>query len=285
MKLAYRIATPFFALATLALALFLPFFSITISWEGDTARMILGIALAAMGRTSPSFEVSIFALLKGGVQSVASSSEEAKMVMDAINPIKGQLIAFLVLFAIVVLLLLAIAVLGALANSKKRRNIVMILSGTALIISFAAILVSNAAFKKVDEISLYPFVAFFLPDQLARVLKNLADSGSGSGDLVSSLIGLVGGLFSGTSTEDLAEVGRTLLQNEAVANLVSTFVDGYYSLGEAILSAGFFAVFGMLILLILWTVLSNFILKNPIQRKRTHRRKKPLRSPFASKKA
>jgi hypothetical protein len=44
----------------------------------------------------------------------------------------------------------------------------------------------------------------------------------------------------------------------------------------ATLSAGFYAVFGMYILVILWTVLVNMLIKTPIQIEKKHRRKKPL---------
>ena len=44
----------------------------------------------------------------------------------------------------------------------------------------------------------------------------------------------------------------------------------------ATLSAGFYAVFGMYILVILWTVLANMLIKTPIQFEKKHRRKKPL---------
>ena len=44
----------------------------------------------------------------------------------------------------------------------------------------------------------------------------------------------------------------------------------------ATLSAGFYAVFGMYILVILWTVLANMLIKTPIIIERKHRRKKPL---------
>lgn len=46
----------------------------------------------------------------------------------------------------------------------------------------------------------------------------------------------------------------------------------------ATLSAGFYAVFGMYILVILWTVLANMLIKTPIVIERKHRRKKPLPS-------
>lgn len=44
----------------------------------------------------------------------------------------------------------------------------------------------------------------------------------------------------------------------------------------ATLSAGFYAVFGMYILVILWTVFANMLIKTPIQIEKKHRRKKPI---------
>ena len=251
MKLAYRIATPILAVGTIALALFLPFFSITVGTTDDSelGKTILGLALVAMGASSPIFEFSLFVLLKGGVQTATSGSEnDVNQIWDALAPIHGHLIAFLILFVLIILLLIAIAVLSALANNKKKRNIVICLAGGAIILSFAAILVSNAAFAKLGDIGVDAFLSFFIP-------------------------------------EKWSDVAQKLLENELISSLASNLLNGLFTIQDATLSAGFFAVFGMLLLLIFWTILTNFILKNPIQRKRSHRRKKPLRSPFASKKA
>ncbi len=49
----------------------------------------------------------------------------------------------------------------------------------------------------------------------------------------------------------------------------------------ATLSAGFYAVFGMYILVILWTVFANMLIKTPIQIEKKHRRRKPLPRPSA----
>ena len=49
----------------------------------------------------------------------------------------------------------------------------------------------------------------------------------------------------------------------------------------ATLSAGFYAVFGMYILVIFWTVFANMLIKTPIQIEKKHRRKKPLPRPSA----
>lgn len=53
------------------------------------------------------------------------------------------------------------------------------------------------------------------------------------------------------------------------------------TVSSATLSAGFYAVFGMYILVILWTILTNMLINTPIEIKRKHRRKKPLRRPSA----
>lgn len=46
---------------------------------------------------------------------------------------------------------------------------------------------------------------------------------------------------------------------------------------NATLSSGFYAVFGMYILVILWTILTNMLIKTPIQVQKKHRRKKPMK--------
>ncbi len=49
------------------------------------------------------------------------------------------------------------------------------------------------------------------------------------------------------------------------------------TVSSATLSAGFYAVFGMYILVILWTVLTNMLINTPIEIHRKHRRKKPMK--------
>ncbi len=49
------------------------------------------------------------------------------------------------------------------------------------------------------------------------------------------------------------------------------------TINTATLSAGFYAVFGMYILVILWTVLTNMLINTPIEIKKKHRRKKPMK--------
>lgn len=71
-----------------------------------------------------------------------------------------------------------------------------------------------------------------------------------------------------------------------LSDLVGMFSDSTWAqllaavvtIKSATLSAGFYAVFGMYILVILWTVLANMLIKTPIVIERKHRRKKPLPS-------
>lgn len=49
------------------------------------------------------------------------------------------------------------------------------------------------------------------------------------------------------------------------------------TVSSATLSAGFYAVFGMYLLVIFWTILTNMLINTPIEVKRKHRRKKPMK--------
>ena len=72
----------------------------------------------------------------------------------------------------------------------------------------------------------------------------------------------------------------------ALTDVVSAFSDSTWAalaaaivtITSATLSGGFYGVFGMYILIILWTVISDMLIKNPIQVKKKHRRKKPMKS-------
>lgn len=68
-----------------------------------------------------------------------------------------------------------------------------------------------------------------------------------------------------------------MVSESAWAQVLATVV----TVSTAILSAGYYAVFGMYILIILWTVLTNMLIKTPIQFEKKHRRKKPLKRPSA----
>ncbi len=70
-----------------------------------------------------------------------------------------------------------------------------------------------------------------------------------------------------------------------LSDLVGVFSDSAWmklltavvTVSSATLSAGFYAVFGMYLLVIFWTVLTNMLINTPIEVKRKHRRKKPMK--------
>lgn len=71
----------------------------------------------------------------------------------------------------------------------------------------------------------------------------------------------------------LTDVVSAFSENNLVA-LAAAFI----TISSATLSGGFYGVFGMYILIILWTVISEMLIKNPIQFQKKHRRKKPMKS-------
>ncbi len=72
----------------------------------------------------------------------------------------------------------------------------------------------------------------------------------------------------------------------ALSDVVTAFSDSswaalaaaFITITSATLSGGFYGVFGMYILIIFWTVISDMLIKKPIQFQKKHRRKKPLKS-------
>ncbi len=70
-----------------------------------------------------------------------------------------------------------------------------------------------------------------------------------------------------------------------LADVVGAFSDSTWaqllsavvSITGATLSAGFYAVFGMYMLVIFWTIMTNMLIKTPIQVTKKHRRKKPMK--------
>lgn len=71
-----------------------------------------------------------------------------------------------------------------------------------------------------------------------------------------------------------------LLSESAVAALATAIL----SVTRASLSAGFYSVFGIFIVIMLWTVLTNMLISTPIQKRKTYKRKKPMRKLTVSKK-
>lgn len=73
------------------------------------------------------------------------------------------------------------------------------------------------------------------------------------------------------------EISLSDLMGVFSENIGMQLLAAVVTITSATLSAGFYAVFGMYILIIFWTVLCNMLIKTPIQVQKKHRRKKPMK--------
>ena len=225
MKLAYRIVTPILAAGAVVLGFFLKLFTFVVGSTDEQINNLVNAVSSLFNGIHTTYEYSAFEIIKMIISGPANESAE-KSFAEVAAPIMSDIIAFAVLFCIMLLVMVAVGVLAALANSKKKRITVIIVSAAGLVVSLACIIVSNSAFAKII-----------------------------AGDV--NLTELV-----------------SLLSDNALAALATAIV----SVTSATLSAGFYAVFGIFILIILWTIFSNFLIKNPIQKNKSYKRKNVKRT-------
>ncbi len=136
---------------------------------------------------------------------------------------------------------------------------------------------------------LIAFVVFFV---LALLMLVVVGAVSAATDKRKAVIGLcVGGLvicFIAIIISNSA-FSKIMEGEIPLSDVVTTFSESEYAsllalaaavvtIASATLSGGFYAVFGMYLLIIFWTVISDMLIKNPIQFEKKHRRKKPLKS-------
>ena len=225
MKLAYRIVTPILAAGAVVLGFFLKLFTFVVGSTDEQINNLVNAVSSLFNGIHTTYEYSAFEIIKMIISGPANETAE-KSFAEVAAPIMSDIIAFAVLFCIMLLVMVAVGVLAALANSKKKRITVIIVSAAGLVVSLACIIVSNSAFAKIIN-----------------------------GDV--NLTELV-----------------SLLSDNALAALATAIV----SVTSATLSAGFYAVFGIFILIILWTIFSNFLIKNPIQKNKSYKRKNVKRT-------
>lgn len=227
MKTAYRIVTPILALGGIALGIFLKLFSFVVGNSDDTINnLISAVSQLSSGKFSTTYSYSLFELIKMAATSTTpQTGEDAKSFTEVASAVMPDVYAFAALFAVMLVILIALAVVAACANTKKKRNVSFFLCGFGLAVSIACIFVSNSAFAKITEGDV-----------------NLTD-------LVS--------LFSD--------------------NTLVTLATAILTVKSASLSAGFHSIFGIYLLIIIWTVLSNMLINTPIHSTKTYKRKKPMR--------
>ena len=69
-------------------------------------------------------------------------------------------------------------------------------------------------------------------------------------------------------------------------NVIASLATAILEVTAATLSAGFYAMFGMFIVILIWTTIAGYVISSPIvPSKKAYKRKKPMRDPFAAKKA
>ena len=225
MKLAYRIVTPILAVGAVVLGFFLKLFTFVVGSTDEQINNLVNAVSSLFNGIHTTYEYSAFEIIKMIISGPANESAE-KSFTEVAAPIMSDIIAFAVLFCMMLLVMLAVGVLAALANSKKKRITVIIVSAAGLVVSLACIIVYNSAFAKII-----------------------------AGDV--NLTELV-----------------SLRSDNALAALATAIV----SVTSATLSAGFYAVFGIFILIIIWTIFSNFLIKNPIQKNKSYKRKNVKRT-------
>ena len=227
MKTAYRIVTPILALGGIALGIFLKLFSFVVGNSDDTINnLISAVSQLSSGKFSTTYSYSLFELIKmASTSTTPQTGEDAKSFTEVASAVMPNVYAFAALFAVMLVILIAITVVAACANTKKKRNVSFFLCGFGLAVSIACIFVSNSAFAKIT-----------------------------GGDV--NLTDLVS-LFSD--------------------NTLVTLATAILTVKSASLSAGFHSIFGIYLLIIIWTVLSNMLINTPIHSTKTYKRKKPMR--------
>ena len=244
MKLAYRIITPIFAIGAIALGFFLKMFYFQIGGSSDTVTGVL----ALIQQLAPAFS-SQFSL-----EYEYSVFELIKMFLgadgtDANGIISQNAASFMTVF-----------------ESIKTHLIVFVVFLVLAIVALIAIAVLSALGKRKATIisSCVGLVFLFVSIISSRLAFDLIIGGEISlGKLISSFVG--------------NELVTTLLATESVQALIDSLV----LVKNAILSSGFFAIFGMFLLIIFWTIFANMLIKTPVHVKKKHRRKLVLKRPSA----
>ena len=229
MKLAYRIVTPVLAAGAVVMGIFLKLFTFVMGSADEQINNLVSAVSQLIEKLNTTYEYSIFDIIKMAATGVNDTSAAAAAtdagtqvtLAEAAKAIIPDAIAFGVFFAIVLGVMIAIAVVSSLADSKKKRTTVICLSAAGLVVSLVCIIISNNAFDKIIN----------------------------------------------------GEVNLTDIVNLLSGNALVALATAIVSVRSAALSAGFYAVFGLFIVIIIWTIVSNMVIKTPIMPNKTHKNK------------
>ncbi len=240
MKIAYRIITPILAIGTIAMGIFLDMFYFAIGGASDQIDQL--IPLLSMFNVNTKFSFSIYEII--GMLTEASSSAGGA---EATEGAEGVASAFM-----------------SVAEPIMPHIIALIIFFVLALLVLLAISVVSAATEKrtaVLGLSCAGVVICFICVIIGKFAFDKIVGGEIS-------IPDVLALFSSNEAAD----------GSALTQLLTTIVSAVIKISSAAFSAGLYAVFGMYILIALWTVLTNMLVKTPIHVQKKHRRKKPLKS-------
>ena len=245
MKLAHRIVTPVFAIGAIAMGLFMKLFYFGLNFDenvSDLAGGILGLAQLFMG------DKDIAEVLRPFLNYEYSAYELLEMLLK--SPDAGsQASAFLATF-----------------EPIKTELIVFLAFLILAVITLIVIAVVSAMGKRKATIIASCVGLVFL--MVSIVSSRLAFDAVKAGEI---------SLGSLASTVVQNDVVKTILDIDAAQQLVNECI----VVQNAILSGGFFAIFGMFLLIVFWTIFANMLIKTPLHLKKKHRRKLVVKRPSA----
>lgn len=245
MKLAHRIVTPIFAIGAIAMGLFMKLFYFGLNFDENVSELaggILGLAQLFMG------DKDITEVLRPFLNYEYSAYELLEMLLK--SPDAGsQASAFLATF-----------------EPIKTELIVFLAFLILAVITLIVIAVVSAMGKrKATIIASCVGLAFLM---VSIVSSRLAFDAVKAGEI---------SLGSLASTVVQNDVVKTILDIDAAQQLVNECI----VVQNAILSGGFFAIFGMFLLIVFWTIFANMLIKTPLHLKKKHRRKLVVKRPSA----
>lgn len=245
MKLAHRIVTPIFAIGAIAMGLFMKLFYFGLNFDENVSELaggILGLAQLFMG------DKDITEVLRPFLNYEYSAYELLEMLLK--SPDAGsQASAFLATF-----------------EPIKTELIVFLAFLILAVITLIVIAVVSAMGKRKATIIASCVGLVFL--MVSIVSSRLAFDAVKAGEI---------SLGSLASTVVQNDVVKTILDIDAAQQLVNECI----VVQNAILSGGFFAIFGMFLLIVFWTILANMLIKTPLHLKKKHRRKLVIKRPSA----
>ncbi len=246
MKLAHRIVTPLLALGAIAMGMFMKLFYFGLNFNESVSEIaggILGLAALFLGG-----QEKIVEILRPFLNYEYSAYELIDMLIK--NPDAGSN---------------ASAFLAAFKPIKTELIVFLVFLILAVIVLIAIAVLSAMGKRKATIIASCAGLVFLMVSIVASRLAFDAVKAGGM-DL---------GALASTIVEN--PTVKTILDLDAAQQLVNECI----IVQTAILSGGFFAIFGMFLLIIFWTILTNMLIKTPLHFKKKHRRKLVVKRPSA----